>query len=114
MLSTKLAAPVADPGGGQYYEKCNYSGGCIFTTAGASPGLVRDYRNSTGLAGVMTIQMPASNAVDLNGANGATAGCLVSGGALGDEIIIKSDSTNHWDATVVSGTFTAASGSGCL
>jgi hypothetical protein len=69
-------------------------------------GLQRCYRNSTGVTAVLTVQMAASNTIDLNGANGSSGGYLASSGALGDSVCIVSDSTNHWYAYAGGGTWT--------
>jgi hypothetical protein len=96
----------SDPGGASYYQFCNYTSGCTFTAPAGVAGLQRCYRNSTGVTAVLTVQMAASNTVDLNGGNGSSGGYLASSGALGDSVCIVSDSTNHWYAYAGGGTWT--------
>jgi hypothetical protein len=106
VVATILGALVADPGGASYMQTCAYSGGCIFDAPAGTVGYQRLYRNATGDSGQITVQMPTSNTVDFVGANGSSAGYLISGGALGDSIFIWSDASNHWYASALSGNWT--------
>lgn len=105
-VTTSTSGPVTDPGDTFDFQYNNASGALTFNAPAGVQGLERCYRNATGKSGVITVQMATSNTVDLNGANGSSAGTLVSGGALGDGICINSDTTNHWYANVTSGTWT--------
>lgn len=104
LISTSGA--VADPGGVNYYQINNASGGLTFNAPAGAAGYQRCYRNATGKTGAITIQMATSNTVDLGGTNGSAAGTLVSGGAAGDSLCIVGDATNHWYAYKQSGTWT--------
>lgn len=102
-VTTSTSCPVSDPGDTFDFQYNNSSGACQFNAPAGVQGLERCYRNATGKYGVITVQMATSNTVDINGANGSSAGTLVSGGALGDGVCINSDATNHWYGSVISG-----------
>lgn len=104
LIST--SGPVADPGGTSVVQFNNAAGALTFNAPAGVAGYQRCYRNATGKSGAITVQMAASNTVDLDGVNGSAAGTLVSGGALGDAVCIVSDATNHWYAYVQKGTWT--------
>lgn len=105
-VTISTSGPVADPGGSSAFLFNNAAGALTFTLPAGVAGLQRCYRNATGKTGVITIAVIASNAIDLNGANGTTStGTLVSSGALGDAICLESDATNHWYANVSKGTW---------
>jgi hypothetical protein len=99
------AISVADPGGASAYL-FNPAAALTFPAPVGVAGVQRCYRNATGGTGVITIKMAASNTVDVDGANGSSAGTLVSGGAVGDAACIVSDAANHWYAYVQKGTWT--------
>ncbi len=105
-----MAAPyinaVTDPGNSADYQFNNAAGALTFNVPVGVAGLQRCYRNATGKTGVITLQMATSNTVDKDGANGSSAGTLVSGGALGDAACLISDAPNHWYAYVQKGTWT--------
>jgi hypothetical protein len=103
LISTSGA--VTDPGNASDYQFNNASGALTFNAPVGVAGLQRCYRNATGKSGVITIQMAASNTVDLNGVNSSSAGTLVSTGALGDAACIVSDAANHWYAYVQKGSW---------
>jgi hypothetical protein len=106
-VSISSSGPVADPGGASDYLFNNAAGALTFNLPDGVAGLQRCYRNATGKSGVITIAVAASNAIDLNGANGATStGTLVSGGALGDAVCLVSDAAHHWYAYPQKGTWT--------
>jgi len=104
LIST--SGPVSDPGGPSTFQYNNAAGALTFNAPAGVAGYQRCYRNSTTRTGVITIQMAASNTVDVDGSNGTSAGTLVSGGALGDAVCIVSDATNHWYAYIQKGTWT--------
>jgi hypothetical protein len=98
---------VADPGGTSDFLFNNAAGALTFSLPAGVAGYQRCYRNATGVSGAITIAVTTGNAIDLNGANGtASTGTLVSSGALGDAACFVSDTTNHWYASVSSGTWT--------
>ena len=100
-------SPGVDPGVTAAYMYNNSSGAMTFPLPAGAGNQQRCYRNATGRTGVITIAVTTSNAIDLAGANGTTStGTLVSGGALGDQVCLVSDSTNHWYATTYRGTWT--------
>jgi hypothetical protein len=103
---TSTSGPVSDPGDTFDFQYNNAAGALTFNAPAGVQNLQRCYKNATGKSGVITIQMAASNTVDIAGANGSAAGTLVSGGALADEVCINSDTANHWYGHVVSGTWT--------
>jgi hypothetical protein len=105
-VSISTSGPVSDPGGVADIQYNNAAGALTFNAPAGVNGYQRCYRNATGKSGVITVQMAASNTVDLTGANGTSAGTLVSGGALADAVCIVSDATNHWYAYVSSGSWT--------
>ncbi len=105
-VTISTSGAVADPGNSSDYQFNNASGALTFNAPAGIAGLQRCYRNATGKSGAITIQMATSNTVDLAGANGSSAGTLVSGGALGDAVCIVSDAANHWYAFVQTGTWT--------
>lgn len=94
LIST--SSPVTDPGGVNVNLFNNSVGAITFNAPAGVAGLERCYQNATGKSGQITVQMPASNTVDLLGINTAVAGSIVSTGALGDDICMVSDTTNHW------------------
>ena len=104
LIST--SGPVADPGGVNYYQINNAAGALTFNAPAGVAGYQRCYRNATGKSGAITIQMAASNTVDVGGTNGSSAGTLVSGGAAGDSLCIVGDVANHWYAYKQSGAWT--------
>ena len=105
-VTISTSGPVSDPGGAAVFLVNNTSGGLTFTTAVGVAGYQRCYRNATGKTSVITVAVPASNAIDLNGVNGTTGtGTLVSGGALGDAVCLFSDASNHWYAQISEGTW---------
>jgi hypothetical protein len=105
-ITVATSSPQSDPGGASAYLFNNGSGAMTFNAPAGVAGLQRCYRNATGKSGAITIQMAASNTLDVSGANGSSAGTLVSGGALGDSACIVSDATNHWYAYIQKGTWT--------
>lgn len=105
-VTTSTSGPVSDPGDTFDYQYNNAAGALTFNAPDGVVGLERCYRNATGKSGVITVQMASLNTVDLNGANGSTAGTLVSTGALADGICINSDATHHWYAAITSGSWT--------
>ena len=102
---TSTSGAVADPGGSSAYQFNNGTGALTFNAPDGVAGIQRCYRNATTRTGVITVQMAASNTVDINGANGSSAGTLVSGGALGDAVCIVSDAAHHWYGFVEKGTW---------
>jgi hypothetical protein len=104
LISTTGA--VTDPGNSMDYQFNNASGALTFNVPVGVAGLQRCYRNATGKSGAITLQMATSNTVDVAGANGSSAGTLVSGGALGDSVCLVSDAANHWYAYKQLGTWT--------
>jgi len=102
---TSSSGAVADPGNSADYQFNNASGALTFNAPDGVAGFQRCYRNATGKSGAITIQMAASNTVDLNGVNGTTAGYLLSTGALGDSMCIVSDAAHHWYAYQEHGTW---------
>lgn len=105
-VTISTSGPVSDPGGTFAFLYNNAAGALTYNAPVGVKGLERCYRNATGKSGVITVQMAASNTVDMNGSNGSSAGTLVGGGALGDGVCINSDATNHWYGTPTSGTWT--------
>lgn len=109
---TSTSGPVTDPGDTFDFQYNNAAGALTFNAPAGVLGLERCYKNATGKSGVITVQMAASNTVDVTGSvggggvNGSVAGTIVSGGALADEVCINSDTANHWYGHVVSGTWT--------
>lgn len=104
LISTTGA--VTDPGGAAAVQFNNAAGALTFNAPAGVAGVQRCYRNAATRTGVITIQMATSNTVDVDGANGTSAGTLVSGGALGDAVCIVSDAVNHWYGYVQKGTWT--------
>ena len=91
------SGPVSDPGGPCVYLYNNSGGAITFNAPSATTTFqLRVYRQTTGNTGVITVQMAASNKVDLLGTNGSSAGTLLSPGTSADEASIRSDTTNHW------------------
>jgi hypothetical protein len=106
VLVSSGAGPIADPGGVSYIQTNNYTGVLTFNAPAGVAGMQRCYRNATTRIGIITVQMASSNYVDMNGANGSSAGTLVSSGALGDQICIISDAANHWYVMSSAGSWT--------
>lgn len=100
---------VADPGFGNYYVINNSSGPLTFTLVAApAPGIQRCIWNYAGQTGILTVKAGTSGVIAYQGLNGtaSTGTGILSGGAFGDELCLVSDNTNHWNATLVRGTWT--------
>jgi hypothetical protein len=69
-----------------------------FNAPDGTPNMTRCYVNAVGSTSAITIQMASGNTVALNGANGSSAGYLVSAGALNDSLCMVSDVAHHWNA----------------
>jgi len=104
--AASTSGPVSDPGGTNVFLFNNAAGAITFNAPAGVAGYQRCYRNATTRTGAITIQMAASNTVDVNGVNGSSAGTLVSTGASGDSVCIVSDAANHWYAYIQMGSWT--------
>jgi hypothetical protein len=79
-----------------------------YTLPTASVYKTKCFRQYTGNTGAITIQTSAAGQyIDVAGANTASGGYVVSGGALGDSACVVAIDTTHWMLYAGSGTWTA-------
>jgi len=92
---------------GNYYH--NTAGDMTYllpTITSATIGTKLCFRNYTARTGVITLQLPASTTVDVDGTAGTAAGTLVSGGAGGDAACVLAATTTKYIGYVEHGTWT--------
>lgn len=102
------SSPVAVPLTGGYYYN-NASGAITFNLPTIAPNMLGSkwcFRSWTGKTGVITLQLPSATVLDIDGASGASAGFLTSGGALGDYACVVAATTGQYEAEAPHGTWT--------
>jgi hypothetical protein len=106
-VTTSTTSPITVAASG--FFRNNGAGAITYnlpTITAAKVGMKFCFRNAVTRTGAITLQLPASTFLDLEGANGTTAGTLVSGGAAGDNVCVVAVSTTQYEASVQRGTWT--------
>ena len=106
-VTVSTSGPVTVSSSGYYFN--NAAGALTYNLPTITSGTVGSqycFRNSVTKTGAITLQLPASTFMDLNGANGSSAGTFVSTGALGDSACVVAVTTTQYAAYVGGGVWT--------
>jgi hypothetical protein len=97
VVTVATSSPVTVAETGFYLN--NSSGAMTFNLPAittANVGAQFCFRNAVTRTGAITIQLPATTSLDVEGANGSAAGTLVSGGALGDSACVVAQAAGQY------------------
>jgi len=106
-LAIATSSPISPAATGFYLN--NNAGAVTYNLpaiTAATVGLQMCFRQAVGKSGAITLQLPASTSMDIDGANGTAAGTLVSGGALGDAACVVGQAVGQYVGYVGKGTWT--------
>lgn len=110
-INAAFASPVTATQAGTYYN--NTSGAVTYNLpvlTGATIGMQWCFQQYFSNTGAITLQLPASTFLKVNGGSGATAGTFISTGTAGDSVCIVALNPSVYSLTTIVGVWSGTAG----